>query len=113
MVLERQTVGHGETGYSSAHLTARPDLPVVELIERYGEETARHVLQGSTQAIRYIEETCVLEGTAKTLRLQVFGRMFQGGHRSERKTNVLILDDQRSGTQTETLPARQWNSAQP
>ena len=78
MVLERQTVGHGKTGYSSAHLKTRPDLAVVELIERYGEETARRVLQGSTQAIRYIEETCALEGTVKTFRLQGFSANVSG-----------------------------------
>ena len=78
MVLERQTVGPGETAYSSAHLKTRPDLPVVELIERYGEETVRRVLQGSTKAIRYIEETCLLEETAKFFRLQGFSANVSG-----------------------------------
>ena len=43
IVLERQTVGAGETSHTTAHLTARPDVSASELIVRFGEVDARRV----------------------------------------------------------------------
>ncbi len=62
VVLERQVVGRGETGHTTAHLTARPDLASSELIERFGEARARRVWAGGFEAIRHIEGICALEG---------------------------------------------------
>ena len=62
VVLERQAVGRGETGHTTAHLTARPDLASGELIERFGEARARRVWASGFEAIRHVEETCAREG---------------------------------------------------
>jgi glycine/D-amino acid oxidase-like deaminating enzyme/nitrite reductase/ring-hydroxylating ferredoxin subunit len=62
VVLERKTFGHGETGFSTAHLTARPDIEAAELIQKFGEAKARQVWESGAEAIVYIEEICKLEG---------------------------------------------------
>jgi glycine/D-amino acid oxidase-like deaminating enzyme/nitrite reductase/ring-hydroxylating ferredoxin subunit len=61
VLLERQTVGAGETSHTTAHLTARPDVSASELIERFGEIDARRVWASGVEAIRHIEGVCVLE----------------------------------------------------
>ena len=61
IVLERRTVGHGESGQTTAHLSAHPDLDLSELIERFGEQAARRVWQGGMEAIKHIEQVCELE----------------------------------------------------
>ena len=61
IVLERGTVGHGESGQTTAHLSARPDLNLSELIERFGEQAVRRIWQGGMEAIKHIEEVCELE----------------------------------------------------
>ena len=61
IVLERQTVGAGETSHTTAHLTARPDVSASELIERFGEVDARRVWASGVEAIRHIEGMCMLE----------------------------------------------------
>lgn len=62
VVFDRHSVGHGETVYSTAHLTARPDVALTELLERFDEATVRHVWESGMEAIKHIEEVCVLEG---------------------------------------------------
>jgi glycine/D-amino acid oxidase-like deaminating enzyme/nitrite reductase/ring-hydroxylating ferredoxin subunit len=61
VVLERQTVGAGETSHTTAHLTARPDVSASELIERFGEVDARRVWASGVEAIHHIEGVCALE----------------------------------------------------
>jgi glycine/D-amino acid oxidase-like deaminating enzyme/nitrite reductase/ring-hydroxylating ferredoxin subunit len=61
IVLERQSVGAGETSHTTAHLTARPDASASELIERFGEANARRVWASGVKAIRHIEGVCALE----------------------------------------------------
>jgi glycine/D-amino acid oxidase-like deaminating enzyme/nitrite reductase/ring-hydroxylating ferredoxin subunit len=61
IVLERQSLGVGESFHTTAHLSARPDVPASELIERFGEADARRVWASGAEAIRQIEDVCALE----------------------------------------------------
>ena len=56
-VFDLGAVGGGATGHTSAHLTACPDLPFGLLVSKFGEETARRVVQSHVDAISAIEET--------------------------------------------------------
>ncbi len=57
-VLERDRIGRAETGRTTAHLTARPDLAVHELISTFGRDAAQLVWDHGLEAIRRIETIC-------------------------------------------------------
>jgi glycine/D-amino acid oxidase-like deaminating enzyme len=52
VLLEGSRVGRGSTGASSALLLQEPDLPLVELRQRYGWATARRLWRSSRDAVR-------------------------------------------------------------
>lgn len=54
-VFERERIGSGETGNTSAHLTYVTDLWLGELVKRFGRNAARLVWQGGAAAIDLIE----------------------------------------------------------
>ena len=54
-VLDMQGVGHGDSGRSSAHLTALLDTPYYALIERFGADSAQAVAQSQLQALDSME----------------------------------------------------------
>jgi len=54
-VFERERIGAGETGSTSAHLTYVTDLRLSELVGRFGRDRARMVWEGGAQAIDLIE----------------------------------------------------------
>ncbi|HEX4469119.1 MAG TPA: FAD-binding oxidoreductase, partial [Gemmatimonadaceae bacterium] len=54
-VLERERLGAGDTGNTSAHLTYLTDERISDLAERFGEEAARLVWRGGEVAIDLIE----------------------------------------------------------
>ena len=54
-VLERDTVGSGETGNTTSHLTEAVDGRYQTLIRDFGEDAARLVAQSSRAAIEWIE----------------------------------------------------------
>jgi len=54
-VLERETIGAGETGNSSAHLTQITDLRLSDLAKRFGRDGARLAWEGGGVAIDLIE----------------------------------------------------------
>jgi glycine/D-amino acid oxidase-like deaminating enzyme/nitrite reductase/ring-hydroxylating ferredoxin subunit len=55
LVIDKDGVGMGETGHTTAHLTEVLDTRYHELIDDFGEETAELVARGSREAIRHIE----------------------------------------------------------
>lgn len=54
-VFERERVGAGETGNTSAHLTYVTDLRLTEAVKRFGREAATQVWRGGAAAIDLIE----------------------------------------------------------
>jgi glycine/D-amino acid oxidase-like deaminating enzyme len=60
-VFERDRIGRAETGHTTAHLTARPDLAVHEMVSSFGVNEARMVWAHGLDAIRRIETVCVSE----------------------------------------------------
>lgn len=54
-VFEREHVGSGETGNTSAHVTNVTDLGLTELVKRFGKDAARLTWQGGAMAIDLIE----------------------------------------------------------
>ena len=54
-VLERYRLGAGDTGNTTAHLTALTDLRVSQLVSNFGKEDARLVWRGGMAAIATIE----------------------------------------------------------
>lgn len=61
-VVDMQGVGHGDTGRSSAHLTALLDTPYHTLIERFGQEGATAVAHSQLQAIDSMEHLALQHG---------------------------------------------------
>jgi glycine/D-amino acid oxidase-like deaminating enzyme/nitrite reductase/ring-hydroxylating ferredoxin subunit len=61
-VLERDELGAGDTGNTSAHLTYVTDLSLPELVKTFGKEEARLVWQGGEVAIGLIESIVEREG---------------------------------------------------
>jgi glycine/D-amino acid oxidase-like deaminating enzyme/nitrite reductase/ring-hydroxylating ferredoxin subunit len=55
VLLERDTLGHGQTGLTSAHLSNALDEGFVRLISLHGEEGARLAMESHGAAIREIE----------------------------------------------------------
>lgn len=58
VLLERNRLGSGTTGCTTAHLTASLDLDFQSLVSRFGEEHARRVVASVLRAIDEIERGC-------------------------------------------------------
>src|SRR5512132_461555 len=54
-VVERERIGAGESGNTSAHLTQITDLRITQLAKRFGREAARLAWDGGGAAIDLIE----------------------------------------------------------
>jgi glycine/D-amino acid oxidase-like deaminating enzyme/nitrite reductase/ring-hydroxylating ferredoxin subunit len=63
-VLEMRTVGAGETGQTTAHLTEAFDTRFSSLIKDFGEEAARLVARSHREAINEIERLARIHGIA-------------------------------------------------
>ena len=63
-VFERERIGAGETGNTSAHLTYVTDLPLTTLAKRFGPEAAGLVWQGGARAIDLIETNATTQEMA-------------------------------------------------
>ena len=61
VVVEDGTIGSGETGRSSAHLTAVLDRKYYELEKMYGSKNIKLIAETHMQAISLIEATCDAE----------------------------------------------------
>jgi glycine/D-amino acid oxidase-like deaminating enzyme/nitrite reductase/ring-hydroxylating ferredoxin subunit len=61
-VVERERIGSGETGNTSAHLTQITDLRITELADRFGRDAARLAWEGGEVAIDLIESIVEREG---------------------------------------------------
>src|SRR6185503_5567146 len=61
-VFERERIGAGETGNTSAHLTCVTDLRLGDMVKRFGREAARRVWDGGAAAIDLIESNASLRG---------------------------------------------------
>ena len=54
-VIERDRLGDGDTGHTTAHLTEVTDLRLKQLVKTFGEQAARAVWRGGAMAIDAIE----------------------------------------------------------
>jgi glycine/D-amino acid oxidase-like deaminating enzyme/nitrite reductase/ring-hydroxylating ferredoxin subunit len=54
-VLERDRIAHGDTGYTTAHLSMVSDLRLKDLVDTFGKESATRVWQGGAIAVDTIE----------------------------------------------------------
>jgi glycine/D-amino acid oxidase-like deaminating enzyme/nitrite reductase/ring-hydroxylating ferredoxin subunit len=63
-VVERDRVGSGTTGRSTAHLTVSLDVPFAKLISRFGEAAGRTVVESVVRAIDEIERLAAPAGCA-------------------------------------------------
>ena len=57
-LLEKERIGSGMTGQTSAHLTFVTDLRLTELVKRFGDEAARLTWGAGRAAIDFIERAC-------------------------------------------------------
>lgn len=57
LLCERSTIGSGETGHTSAHLTCVTDRPLTELSRKFGRDSAERVWRGGQLAIDLIESS--------------------------------------------------------
>src|SRR5205823_4173783 len=49
-------IGQGATGFTTAHLTAVPDISFAGLVSKFGEKTSETVIASYMEAINNIEE---------------------------------------------------------
>ena len=63
VLLERNRLGSGTTGRTTAHLTAALDVDFATLISRFGEEPARRVIESVLRAIDEIERRAASSAT--------------------------------------------------
>lgn len=63
-VFERERIGSGESGNTSAHLSYVTDAMLVELADQFGNEAARRVWQGGAVALDLIERNASQPGIA-------------------------------------------------
>lgn len=56
VVLDRDTVGHGNTGNTTAKITSQHDIIYSKLISEFGEEKARHYAEANELAIKKYRE---------------------------------------------------------
>ena len=61
-VVERERVGSGETGNTSAHLTQITDLRLTTIADRFGRDAARLAWEGGGMAIDLVESIVEREG---------------------------------------------------
>ena len=54
VVLERRWMGAGETGHTTAHVTARPDVPMAGLVSSLGVEKAAQLWGAMSDAVAHI-----------------------------------------------------------
>ncbi|MEK7540323.1 MAG: FAD-binding oxidoreductase [Patescibacteria group bacterium] len=63
-LVEKSSIGSGESGYTTAFLTKVMDLSLVELTTRYGAQTARQIWEAGQWAIHRLEEISIEESIA-------------------------------------------------
>ena len=63
-VFDRERMGNGETGNTSAHLTCVTDDRITSLAEHFGDDGARHVWEAGATAIDLIESNVLERGIA-------------------------------------------------
>jgi glycine/D-amino acid oxidase-like deaminating enzyme/nitrite reductase/ring-hydroxylating ferredoxin subunit len=88
VVLERDTLGSGETGNTTGHLTCAVDARYQRLIRDFGEESARLVAQSSRDAIVWMESLIAAAGIDCGFS-RVAGYLY-----TERESDVTVLADE-------------------
>src|SRR4051794_31168990 len=64
VLLEHGGIGSGETGHTTAHLTAAMDDRILLLEKVHGADDARHIVESHMAAVNRIEEITRIEGIA-------------------------------------------------
>ena len=55
ILLERRWIGAGETGHTTAHVTARPDMPMADLVSSLGVDRAAQVWSAMAGAVDHLK----------------------------------------------------------
>ena len=55
IVLERRWIGAGETGHTTAHVTARPDVPLADLVSSLGVDKAAQLWNAMAGAVDHLK----------------------------------------------------------
>jgi glycine/D-amino acid oxidase-like deaminating enzyme/nitrite reductase/ring-hydroxylating ferredoxin subunit len=85
-VVERDRIGDGDTGHTTAHLTAVTDLRLTQLVKAFGEEAAKLVFQAGATAIDAIETIATEHNiTCEFRRVPGFLHASLTGEKDERK----------------------------
>jgi glycine/D-amino acid oxidase-like deaminating enzyme/nitrite reductase/ring-hydroxylating ferredoxin subunit len=90
-LLERDSLGHGDTGCTTAHLTYVTDQRLSELVKHFGKAQAALVWQGGAAAINLIEQIAREEQIACDLR-RVPGYLHASLEKSEDESAALEAD---------------------
>jgi glycine/D-amino acid oxidase-like deaminating enzyme/nitrite reductase/ring-hydroxylating ferredoxin subunit len=74
-LLERSTIGAGETGHTTAHVTARPDVEMHALVDNLGADGASAYWAAMSSALRHIAANAERGGVPfQTVDAWLFGR---------------------------------------
>ena len=105
-LIERDTIGSGETGNTTSHLTEAVDARFQTLIKDFGEDGARMVAQSSREAIDWIESV-VREAGVDCGFARVPGYLY-----TERKEDVEWLANELDAARRAGCPV-QWSDRAP
>ena len=113
VVIDDGPVGGGESGRTTAHITAAMDDRIFELIRVHGEEHARHIVQRHAAAINRVEQIVQLERIDCDFE-RVTGYLFLGPDEKEdlidreyEAARLMGLSDVKKLTRA---PIADWNS---
>jgi glycine/D-amino acid oxidase-like deaminating enzyme/nitrite reductase/ring-hydroxylating ferredoxin subunit len=87
-VLEARRIARGESGHTTAHLTAYPDAGLSKLIQRFGAEQAAEVWRAGLHAIRHVEQGVAASG------IDCAFRRVPGFRYTERESGLGELDQE-------------------
>jgi glycine/D-amino acid oxidase-like deaminating enzyme/nitrite reductase/ring-hydroxylating ferredoxin subunit len=113
VVLDDGPIGGGETGHTTAHLTAAFDDRIFALEQVHGETAARRIVESHTAAINRIEQIVGLEGIACDFQ-RVDGFLFLGPDDDEALLDRELAAARRAGLadvmKTDRAPIADWDS---
>jgi glycine/D-amino acid oxidase-like deaminating enzyme/nitrite reductase/ring-hydroxylating ferredoxin subunit len=95
-VLAARAIARGESGSTTAHLTAYPDAGLAKLIARFGSEETAQVWRAGAAAIRHIEETAARYGVECGFR-RLPGHRYSEGERGLRELEEELEASRRIG----------------
>lgn len=96
IVLDDGGIGSGETGRTTAHITAALDDRYYNIESMHGEDGARYAAESHTAAINRVEEICDIEGIACDF-IRLDGYLFLAPHHPHKMLEQELEAAQRAG----------------